>query len=319
MMGAVMALLAQPVYRQLLRRRLPAKVAAALVTLGLVLLVVTPLLVCTMLAVRQAITVERWVTSSGAVNVDELLTKIASWGPVALLVDDPQDLRTSALEYLEATGKHASTFVLDAAKRLPEGGLHLFLACLACFFFIIDGRRLVGWLGAKLPLDRQISRRLVETFRGTAISVVWASMTAAAVQAALTFVVFLALRIPAASLALAATFVLAWVPVIGSLPVWAAGGAYLAVTGNEGRLVALVVLGFIASGADHFVRPWVLRGRGEMHPLVSIIAILGGIQAFGPPGVLFGPVLAAVVITVLQMWPVVGRDAGLQFPEAPHG
>jgi predicted PurR-regulated permease PerM len=74
----------------------------------------------------------------------------------------------------------------------------------------------------------------------------------------------------------------------------------------------MVGFGVVTGLDDNFVRPIVLKGRGEMHPLVSLVAIFGGLQMFGFFGVFFGPIVAAVVITLLQVWPIVGRRWGLQ-------
>jgi predicted PurR-regulated permease PerM len=48
-----------------------------------------------------------------------------------------------------------------------------------------------------------------------------------------------------------------------------------------------------------------------MHPLVSLVAIFGGIEMFGIMGVFLGPILAAVLMALLQIWPEVGHRFGL--------
>jgi predicted PurR-regulated permease PerM len=49
----------------------------------------------------------------------------------------------------------------------------------------------------------------------------------------------------------------------------------------------------------------------KMHPLVSLVAIFGGIEMFGILGIFLGPILAAVLIALLQLWPEVGQRFGL--------
>jgi predicted PurR-regulated permease PerM len=66
------------------------------------------------------------------------------------------------------------------------------------------------------------------------------------------------------------------------------------------------------------VRPLILQGRSKMHPLVSLVAIFGGIEMFGLIGIFLGPILAAVLIALLQLWPAVGQRFGL-LPGAPGG
>ncbi|MBC7396534.1 MAG: hypothetical protein H7333_03745, partial [Bdellovibrionales bacterium] len=51
----------------------------------------------------------------------------------------------------------------------------------------------------------------------------------------------------------------------------------------------------------------------DMHPLVSLVAIFGGIAYLGIPGVLVGPVVASFGIAFLRVWPVFASEIGL-FP-----
>jgi predicted PurR-regulated permease PerM len=117
--------------------------------------------------------------------------------------------------------------------------------------------------------------------------------------------------VPMAILAAGATFVFAWIPILGSTPVWGIGTIYLYTQDSPGKAVAMLLLGFLTSVSDNLVRPWVLKGRGEMHPLVSLVAIFGGIEMFGIFGVFIGPVIAAALLALLDVWPSVGRRFGL--------
>ena len=66
------------------------------------------------------------------------------------------------------------------------------------------------------------------------------------------------------------------------------------------------------------VRTLIIQGRSKMHPLVSLIAVFGGMEMFGLIGILLGPILAAVLMTLLQLWPAIGQRFGL-LPSAPGG
>ena len=70
----------------------------------------------------------------------------------------------------------------------------------------------------------------------------------------------------------------------------------------------MVVCGLMAGLVDNVVRPLILQGRSKMHPLVSLVVIFGGIEMFGILGVFLGPILAAVLIALLQIRPA-GRPA----------
>jgi predicted PurR-regulated permease PerM len=71
------------------------------------------------------------------------------------------------------------------------------------------------------------------------------TLVAASVQAVMMLAGFLVLGIPGAVLAAGATFVFAWIPLLGSTPVAIAGAIYLYSQGDIGRLIALIVLAVV--------------------------------------------------------------------------
>jgi len=70
---------------------------------------------------------------------------------------------------------------------------------------------------------------------------------------------YLALGVPAASLAAGATFLFAWIPLVGSSPVWLAGAIYLYAQDAMLKAILMVVCGLIAGLVDNFVRPLILE------------------------------------------------------------
>jgi predicted PurR-regulated permease PerM len=77
------------------------------------------------------------------------------------------------------------------------------------------------------------------------------------------------------------------------------------------KAILMVIFGLMTGLVDNVVRPMILKGRSKMHPLISLVAIFGGMEMFGIMGILLGPILAAVLIALLQIWPEVGQRFGL--------
>ena len=310
-LGSILALLAYPLYRRLQTRHLGPKSAASIVTIGIILLVVGPILSFAAMAIRQGLTFLDTLKSGEGVSMDALTGSLGKFMEKIAFIE-PENLQNVIQQGVQIIGKAASSLILAMAKSIPEGALQMFLASLACYFFLIDGPRFLAWMYGLLPLSQTIKKRLATVFQDTAISVVWASMAAAGTQGLIMFVAFISLNIPAAFLAGGTTFIFAFIPILGSTPVWLGGALYLYLQGMYVKMVIMLFFGVCTGLADNFVRPWVLKGRGEMHPLVSLVAIFGGIQMFGLFGVFLGPILAAILITLLQIWPVLGRRAGVE-------
>lgn len=311
LVGGIFALLFHPWYVRLQRRSLHSKFASLLVTLAIFVLLIGPVSLFATLAVRQGVAIGQALASSDNLSFQSLMNRIGHWRLMEVFFNDSRAFEKQIIALAKNLGKSGTSLVFELAADIPKILLQLALSGISCFFLLIDGRRFLNWLTDKVPLDSDVRVSLINSFKNTTVSVIWATFAAAAAQASVIFISFLLLRVPAAFLAAGSIFVLAWIPMIGSTPVWLIGAIYLYFHGTIGKCVAMIAFGVFTGVVDNFVRPLVLKGRGGMHPLISLIAIFGGIQMFGILGVFLGPILAAVMISLLQTWPSVAERFGL--------
>jgi predicted PurR-regulated permease PerM len=103
-------------------------------------------------------------------------------------------------------------------------------------------------------------------------------------------------------LALGATFA-SIIPVVGASIIWIPSGLYLIFIGATWKGVFVLAWGtLVISAADNIIRPWVVSGKVELHPLVLLFFILGGVEAFGFIGLFLGPVIASVLTVLFKMF-----------------
>jgi predicted PurR-regulated permease PerM len=73
--------------------------------------------------------------------------------------------------------------------------------------------------------------------------------------------------------------------------------------GNWKVATALAVYcAVVVSGIDNVIKPFVLHGQANLHPLLALLSILGGIQVLGPVGILVGPMLVSFLQALLAMF-----------------
>lgn len=308
-LGAVLALLAAPLRRRLMEAGLGRRLSAAAVVLLTVTLVLSPIAGVGVLAARQAVSVGRGIVEDRALRPERLSERLP--GTARRVLGDPAELRRQLRETLRAAGGAITGGVLAVTKAVPQLLLQLALALLAFYFFLVDGRRFVDWLLSLGAFDAELEARLMRAFRDAAVSSVVAGAAAAGVQGALIMTGYLVLGVPAAFLAGAGTFLLAWLPFAGSVPASAAAVAFLFSEGETAKAVVMIVWGALTTLADNVVRPLVLQGRQQMHPFVGLVAILGGISLFGLLGILLGPILIAMLGALLSAWPVIRERLGM--------
>jgi predicted PurR-regulated permease PerM len=309
--GMIIATLSYRFFLKLRSSHFKPKISALLVTLGVLILVIGPVAMFVNLAIRQAVTLTQALVQDKTLTSHSIFEQITQWGPIKAWVAHPESLERQLVSGVQTLAKVATGAVINLAADIPMLLLQIALAMISCFFFLIDGKKFLNWTLERTPLDFDIKVKIVEAFHSTAISVIWASLAAAGTQSAVILLGFLVLGVPLAFLAAGTTFVFAWIPMIGSTPVWGTATAYLYIAGFPLKAALMLLVGIFTGLVDNFIRPWVLKGGTQLHPLVSLVSIFGGIKMFGIIGVFLGPIWIAILISLLQVWPLIGKRFGL--------
>ncbi|MBW8884185.1 MAG: AI-2E family transporter, partial [Planctomycetia bacterium] len=215
--------------------------------------------------------------------------------------DDQLDgLRSTIL----SSSKRVLSLGTDTIIFLTKVGFGLLIMMVALFFLLAEGPRMLTAIIAISPLEEQHVRELAAEFDRACRAIVSAMLLSAIVQGVLAGIgfYFCGLRSSVAMLTLLTT-VLALVPVTGAAAVWVPVSLYLyLLQGNTTAAVGLAIYGFfIISSADNVVKPLVLHGQSNLHPLLALLSVLGGIQALGPIGLVVGPMAVVFLQTLLKI------------------
>jgi predicted PurR-regulated permease PerM len=311
--GGMMALVLNPWFRILLRR-MPRYIAAAVATLTIAILVIGPMLILAGVALRDATTFINFLSSQDSQSMFRdwwSHWQIAAEGAAQTYLPwfDGVDLEGNAILALKTILDWFSRTIFRIAGDTPSLILQLIMGVLSCYFFLLDGATFFGWLRKILPMSPSVQNEIAASFRDATRSTLMASLAAATAQSAIVVLTFLILGIPGAALATGATFVFAWIPVLGSAPVFFLAAIWAFTKQAWGHVAIIIVAGVMTGLVDNFVRPVVLKGGSDMHPLVSLVAILGGVELFGLLGVLLGPVIVAMFLACARVWPHILRGS----------
>ncbi|UPT72622.1 MAG: AI-2E family transporter [Elusimicrobiota bacterium] len=308
-LGGLLALLAAPVDARL-KRHLPPWAAAAATVFLVMTLVIGPIAAFGTVAARQGAEVAKKLSTLEEFS-PRALTRTLSRGPVGRVLGSPDEVNARLKAAIRSAGTSSSGALLGLAAGIPLFLLQAAITLLTFYFFLLDGRRFCEWTLKRTAVEADVRDKLSRTFAQTARSTVMAGFAAAGTQSLVILVAYLGLNVPGAFVAAGGTFLLAWVPVLGSLPASLAGIAYLYSQDEMGRAGAMAAFAVLAGLSDNLVRPYVLKGRDDMHPLLGLVAIIGGVDMFGVLGLFLGPLLAAVLIFMLDLWPEIGARFGV--------
>ncbi len=218
-------------------------------------------------------------------------------------------LQPRVLPLTQIAGRFLFQFVIDFG-----------ILIIAVYFFFADGSGMIRTLMRLSPLDDAYEERLLLQFDQTSRAVVLATVLSALAQGALSTVGYWFFGLPSLVLLFLATTFMSFIPFLGPATIWVPAAIYLGVfEGNWGASIGLTIYGLtIVSAVDNVVRMFVLQGNSQLHPLLALLSVLGGLQVFGPIGILVGPMVVVFLQTLLEilnheMW---GKESTEQKPRA---
>lgn len=174
---------------------------------------------------------------------------------------------------------------------------------ISLYFFLADGRGMVDNLIRWSPLDERNTRELVERFTTVSRAVVLATLISAVAQGLLAGIAYYIVGLQPVFLLIVLTMILSMVPFVGAFSVWVPACLWVYFHDERtGAAIALAVYAVIVVNVvDNVVKPAVLHGRSQLHPLLALLSVMGGIKALGPIGIFVGPMVVAFMQTLLEM------------------
>ena len=248
----------------------------------------------------QKLVAESGIAGAGDLLEIPLVSRVIRWAETMAPVSADQIhdwLASGAQALLQGLVAVSGAFVVGALNALVGLGITLFLL----FFFLRDGDRMVATAVGLIPMAAERRSHLVDHIAAVIRAVVFGSLLTALVQGLLVGVGFAVVGLPSPVVFGAVAAVAALIPLIGTALVWvpAAGVLFL-----QGRWIAgLFLLGWsvaVVSSADNVVRPLFISGRAQISTLPVFLGLLGGVSAFGPIGLVVGPVVVALTLALLR-------------------
>ncbi len=307
LMATLFAILLHPLYAKLetrLGRR--AHIAPLLVTAGSILLVFLPLTFVVFMAIRSV----RDFFSSG---FDQKILQASDWA-VRLIArmggtlervgfeNSPEKLKETLVTSAKEGGTSLAAVLGGLVTATPQMVIGSFLFVIGLYFFLRDGKALTGRIAALLPFSAPDVDSLFASVHATVKGAILGSAVTGAVQASLCILMLFILGVPGPFVWGSFAFVLSFIPLFGTAPVTAGATLYLFASGHPVGGIVMGVAGILIGLSDNIVRPWVQGSQDDMHPLIALLAIFGGIEMFGFAGVFIGPVVAACALWGLDVY-----------------
>jgi len=308
LLGAVIAIVCFPLYQKL-TRRLPPPLAGLIVDFSVVVGILLPLALVLysasykLLGVIATIKIPKTPTGvTGEENflnhpwIQKILTTVQGWAPV-----DPLWLQEQLGSVAHSVLESLSRGIASTLASIPGLLLAFTVVVLSIYFFLVDGAKFLTFLQGLSPMKADKSYELYSAFEKSCRGVVLGLFASALVQGALMAIFFWITGIPNALLIGTITIVLAMVPLFGSAPAGIGGVIYLFLNHHPVAAVVMIFGAVLISLSDNVVRPIIMKGQSEMHPMLALVSVFGALNLMGATGIFLGPIIAAVFVSFLKI------------------
>ena len=113
--------------------------------------------------------------------------------------------------------------------------------------------------------------------------------------------------------------ILSLIPIVGPYLIYIPAAVILILSGSWIRGVIVLVLGIVfVSQSDNVLRPVIISSRTKIHTLLLFFSILGGLKVFGLLGIILGPVVASIILTLVEVYKPCARKTESTKLQALH-
>lgn len=216
---------------------------------------------------------------------------------------DKTELRKTLNSSLVSVGKRLVDIVPVGLGGIAGVVMDFLFMSFAVFFFLKDGADFLHKGRNYMPFSEEQKERLAKKIRDIVVSTIYGGVVVAIAQGIIGGVVYAALGTHAPALWGFATAIASFIPLLGTFAVWGSILLYYLFTGAFVKALILLLVGvFGISMVDNVLRPLLIGARMHMPVLVIFFAVLGGIEFFGLIGLILGPLVVALFVSVVGIF-----------------
>jgi len=312
-LAGIFSALSYPMYKRFTGwfggRRAPASGLTIIIILFVILLPLGGLFgIVTSQAIKVGSNVKPWIEKQIA-EPDALAARLSGL-PFAENIFEHREVILQKAG--EAVGR-VSSFLIDHLSSFTLGTINvvfmLFVLLYTMFFLLMDGDKLLFKILYYLPLEDDDEHRILDRFTSVTRATLKGTAVIGVLQGGLSGIAFAVVGIPSAIFWGTIMTVLSIIPGIGTALVWVPAAIILAGSGAIYKALGLAVFCAVVVGSlDNILRPALVGKDTQMHDLMIFFGTMGGIFMFGVPGIIIGPIISALFITLWDIYGIAFRD-----------
>ncbi len=213
---------------------------------------------------------------------------------------DPFGFLLKNIQQISAFLLNQTSHLLKSVSTFAAG---FFFTLLSLYYLFKDGDQLLMRVREILPLRAKESELILQRFKEMVSATIYGGILIAILQGFLGGLSFWVLGIASPIFWGTAMALLSFIPMGGTALIWGPAVLFLWIQGFYLKGIILLMLGVMLIGTvDNLLRPLFVSARTNIHPLLLFFSVLGGIQAFGMIGLVSGPLIITLCLTLIEIY-----------------
>jgi predicted PurR-regulated permease PerM len=180
--------------------------------------------------------------------------------------------------------------------------MNLLISVLLLFFYFRNARDIADVVYNNLPFPSQMKTQIGEKMIAVFDAVVKGNLLIAVAQGIVIGMLFWIFQLPTPILYGTIGVFLGLIPVVGTNVLWIPASIYLYYRIAPGTSIVFGSIAFLAYlFLENIAKPMLLDKELNLHPLLLLMALLGGLAEFGVKGLILGPFCVTVFLSLWQM------------------
>lgn len=311
-LGLVFAYVARPLKNRLASRMKRSERTAALLATAAI---VVPIVVIFTVGIIEAVRQLAWIIQNQDVVVADIKQGLASVG----LSPDLTDSIINATQSTVSTVPVSRYLTYSATANVGIFLLNLVLSVIVCYYLLLDGRRFVQSLLSLYP-QTDTSQRFVDATDRMISGIYVGNFLVAVLISIISIPVFFVFSIPLIAVLAALMFLAALVPILAEWMVLLPVAAYVFLVRGPSEGVIFLIAGVIILYLipELILRPYLVGKVSHIHPLLILLAFLGGGIVGGLAGFFLGPIAVGVIVAAYSVYKPDNRMVRQHEDSNPH-
>jgi predicted PurR-regulated permease PerM len=239
--------------------------------------------------------------------------RVKGWGEIIGMEFTPESLENLATSLGKNVGLFLYKQIRSTAANLLSFLIHFFLMMLTIFYLFREGSRLKEYLTQLIPVPKDQLEKIVSKFREMGQAIIVGNGLSGIVQGILGGFGFFFFGITSPFLWGTVIAFMAFLPIIGASVVFIPAAIILLIQGNTGAGIGFLIYNALYSSIiEYFIKPKVIGQGMQMNALLVFIGIIGGIKLFGILGIVYGPLIITIFLTLAEIYRLEYRDQTIE-------